>query len=165
MQPQVGCRQCLLCVLSGLAAGDHVVSSSSIFGASKVLLSGLLGKFGVSVDFVELTDLSAWESVIRKDTAMVFFETPTNPLMEVGDIEKISNIAHAKNEACLVVVDNCFCTPILQKPLSLGADVVLHSATKFIDGQGRCVGGAIVGTQEFVGEKVLAYMRTAGPSL
>ena len=96
---------------------------------------------------------------------MVFFETPTNPLMEIGDIAAISDLAHSANPDIKVVVDNCFCTPVLQQPLSLGADVVIHSATKFIDGQGRCIGGAVVGDAEFVGEKVVSFMRTAGPSM
>ncbi|MFT6100199.1 MAG: O-succinylhomoserine sulfhydrylase [Arenicella sp.] len=96
---------------------------------------------------------------------MVFFETPANPLMQIGDIAAISDIAHSANPDIKVVVDNCFCTPILQRPLSLGADVVLHSATKFIDGQGRCVGGAVVGDADFVGEKIVSFMRTAGPSM
>ncbi len=160
-----GMAAMLAVCMSGLKAGDHVVSSYSIFGASKVLLSGLLANFGVNVSFVELTNLDEWREALTKDTKMVFFETPTNPLMEVGDIAAIAHIAHQHNPDIKVVVDNCFCTPILQQPLSLGADVVLHSATKFIDGQGRCVGGAVVGDQEFVGEKVMGFMRTAGPSM
>ena len=96
---------------------------------------------------------------------MIFFETPTNPLTEVADISAIANLVHAVNSEIKVVVDNCFCTPLLQRPLKFGADVVLHSATKYIDGQGRCVGGAVVGDAEFVGERVGAYMRTAGPSM
>jgi len=102
---------------------------------------------------------------MQSNTGLVFFETPTNPLMEIGDIAAISELAHSHNPNLVVVVDNCFCTPILQQPLSLGADVVLHSATKFIDGQGRCVGGAVVGGAELVGEKVMGFMRTAGPSM
>jgi len=160
-----GMAAMLAVCMAGLKAGDHVVSSYSIFGASKVLLSGLLTDFGVNVSFVELTDLDQWRGALQANTKMVFFETPTNPLTEIGDIAAISELAHAYNPDIKVVVDNCFCTPILQRPLSLGADVVLHSATKFIDGQGRCVGGAIVGDQEFVGEKVLGFMRTAGPSM
>ena len=160
-----GMAAMLAVCMAGLKAGDHVVSSHSIFGASKVLLSGLLSNFGVEVTFVELTMLDEWRAAMQKNTKLVFFETPTNPLTEVGDIAAISEIAHSHNPDIRVVVDNCFCTPVLQQPLSLGADVVLHSATKFIDGQGRCVGGAVVGDAEFVGEKVLGFMRTAGPSM
>jgi len=160
-----GMAAMLAVCMAGLKAGDHLVSSHSIFGASKMLLANLLTNFGVSVSFVELTNLDEWRSALQTNTKMVFFETPTNPLMEVGDIAAISALAHQHNPDINVVVDNCFCTPILQQPLSLGADVVLHSATKFIDGQGRCVGGAVLGDQEFVGEKVLGFMRTAGPSM
>ncbi len=160
-----GMAAMLATCMAGLKAGDHVVSSRSIFGANQSLLKGLMGNFGVQTTFVNLVDLDAWRDAIQANTKMVFFETPTNPLMEIGDIAAISDIAHSANPDIKVVVDNCFCTPILQQPLSLGADVVLHSATKFIDGQGRCVGGAVVGDQEFVGEKIVSFMRTAGPSM
>lgn len=151
--------------MSGLQAGDHIVASRSIFGASQMLLNKVLAQFGVTTTFVDLTDLDDWQRALTKDSKMVFFETPTNPLMEVGDIAAISEIAHAYNPDIKVVVDNCFCTPILQRPLELGADVVMHSATKFIDGQGRCVGGAVVGDADFVGESVFGFMRTAGPAM
>jgi len=160
-----GMAAMLAVCMTALKSGDHVVAAKSIFGASRIMLSGLMAKYGVDTTFVELTDLDAWKSAMQKNTRMVFFETPTNPLMEVASIAAISDLAHTHNPDLLVVVDNCFCTPILQQPLSHGADVVLHSATKFIDGQGRCVGGAVVGGAEFVGEKVLAFMRTAGPSM
>ena len=160
-----GMSAMLTICMSGLKAGDHVVSSRSIFGASQILLSKILGDFGVDTTFVELTDLDQWRSALTSKTKMVFFETPTNPLTEIGDIAAISEIAHSHNPDIKVVVDNCFCTPILQRPLELGADVIMHSATKFIDGQGRCVGGAIVGDAEFVGDKVFSFMRTAGPSI
>lgn len=160
-----GMAAMLAVCMAGLKAGDHVVSSRSIFGANQSLLKGLMGNFGVETTFVELTNLDGWRDAMRPNTKMAFFETPTNPLMEIGDIAAIADIAHRSNPDIRVVVDNCFCTPILQQPLSLGADVVLHSATKFIDGQGRCVGGAVVGDAEFVGEKVVNFMRTAGPSL
>lgn len=160
-----GMAAMLAVCMASLKAGDHVVSSYSVFGASHTLLSGVMANFGVQTTFVSLTDLDAWHGAIQKNTKMVFFETPTNPLMEIGDIAAISDLAHAANPDIKVVVDNCFCTPILQQPLSLGADVVLHSATKFIDGQGRCVGGAVVGDEEFVGDKVVSFMRTAGPSM
>ena len=160
-----GMAAMLATCMAGLKAGDHVVSSRSIFGANQTLLKGLMGNFGVQTTFVSLTSLDEWRDAIQSNTKMVFFETPTNPLMEIGDIAAISEIAHSANPDIKVVVDNCFCTPILQQPLSLGADVVLHSATKFIDGQGRCVGGAVVGDNEFVGEQIVSFMRTAGPSL
>lgn len=151
--------------MSGLQNGDHIVSSRSIFGASQILLANVLAKFGIQTTFVDLVDLDAWRQALQKNTRMVFFETPTNPLTEIGDIAAISELAHAYNPDIKVVVDNCFCTPALQRPLALGADVVMHSATKFIDGQGRCVGGAVVGDEEFVDEKVFSFMRTAGPSM
>lgn len=150
--------------MTALKAGDHVVSARSIFGASYMLLNSLMTRFGIEVSFVELTDLEAWRNALQANTKMVFFETPTNPLTEIGDITAIADITHTYNPDIKVVVDNCFCTPVLQRPLEFGADVVMHSATKFIDGQGRCVGGAVVGDQEFVGEKVFGFMRTAGPS-
>jgi O-succinylhomoserine sulfhydrylase len=124
-----------------------------------------MGDFGVQTSFVDLSDLGAWKTALRGNTKLVFFETPTNPLTEIGDIAAISELAHSYNPDIKVVVDNCFCTPVLQRPLELGADVVMHSATKFIDGQGRCIGGAIVGDQEFVGETAFSFMRTAGPSM
>jgi len=160
-----GMAAMLATCMAGLQAGDHVVSSQSIFGANQTLLKGLMSNFGVQTTFVSLTDLDGWRTAMQANTKMVFFETPTNPLMEIGDIQAIAEIAHSFNPDAKVVVDNCFCTPILQQPLSLGADVVLHSATKFIDGQGRCVGGAVVGDAEFVGEKIVSFMRTAGPSM
>jgi len=160
-----GMAAMLATCMAGLQAGDHVVSSQSIFGANHTLLKGLMSNFGVETTFVCLTDLDAWQQAMQANTKMVFFETPTNPLMEIGDIAAISEIAHSASPDIKVVVDNCFCTPVLQQPLSLGADVVLHSATKFIDGQGRCVGGAVVGDEEFVGDKIVSFMRTAGPSM
>ncbi len=160
-----GMSAMLTICLAGLSAGDHIVSSRSIFGASYVLLDQVLSKYGINVSFVDLRDLDAWSESLRSNTKMVFFETPTNPLTEIGDIEAISDLAHKHNPDIKVVVDNCFCTPVLQRPLEFGADVIMHSATKFIDGQGRCVGGAIVGDEEFVGNKVFGFMRTAGPSM
>ena len=150
---------------SGLQAGDHMVAAKELFGASRILLSDFLARMGVSTTFVDLNDLKQWQNSLRTNTRMIFFETPTNPLTEVADISAIANLVHAVNSEIKVVVDNCFCTPLLQRPLKFGADVVLHSATKYIDGQGRCVGGAVVGDAEFVGERVGAYMRTAGPSM
>lgn len=151
--------------MTALNAGDHIVSSRSIFGATYMLLNSLMTRFGVDITYVELTELEEWRNALSANTKLVFLETPTNPLCEIGDIAAISDIAHSFNPDIKVVVDNCFCTPVLQRPLEFGADVVMHSATKFIDGQGRCVGGAVVGDQEFVGDKIFSFMRTAGPSI
>lgn len=160
-----GMAAMLTICMSALQAGDHIVASRSIFGASQLLLKNLLAKFGISTSFVALTELEQWRTALTANTKMVFFETPANPLTEIGDIAAISEIAHSYNPDIKVVVDNCFCTPALQQPLKHGADVIMHSATKFIDGQGRCIGGAIVGDEEFVCETVGSFMRTAGPSL
>ena len=145
-----------------LKSGDHIVSSRSIFGTSVMLFSNLLAKFGIATTFVDLTDYAAWEAAIRPDTRFLFLETPSNPLTEVADIKMLADIAHARN--CLLVVDNCFCTPVLQVPLQLGADLVIHSATKYLDGQGRCVGGAVIGDRKRL-DDVFAFLRTAGPTL
>jgi O-succinylhomoserine sulfhydrylase len=146
-----------------LQAGDHIVSSASIFGTSVSLFSKILPKFGLKTSFVPLSDYQAWEDAIRPETRMLFLETPSNPLTEIADIKRLAELAHNKN--CLLVVDNCFCTPILQRPLTLGADIVIHSATKYLDGQGRCVGGAIVGSESLLGEDVFGFLRTAGPTM
>jgi O-succinylhomoserine sulfhydrylase len=146
-----------------LAAGDHVVSSRSIFGTTRVLFDKYLAKFGIETDFVALTDLAAWEAAIQPNTKALFLETPSNPLNEIADIKKLSAIAKAHD--CILIVDNCFCTPALQRPLALGADIVIHSATKYIDGQGRGVGGAVVGDADLVGEQVYGFLRTAGPTM
>jgi O-succinylhomoserine sulfhydrylase len=149
--------------LALLKSGDHIVSSRNIFGPTVLLFNNYLGKFGIETSYVSLSDYGAWEKAIRPNTKLLFVETPSNPLTEIGDIARLAKLAHAKG--CLLVVDNCFCTPALQLPLKLGADVVIHSATKYLDGQGRCVGGAVVGNKELVGEKVYGFMRTCGPSL
>jgi len=146
-----------------LKAGDHIVASRSIFGTTTMLFSTYLTKFGIETSFVELADLQAWESALRPNTRMLFLETPSNPLTELADIALLADLAHAGDS--LLVVDNCFCTPALQQPLALGADVVIHSATKYLDGQGRCVGGAVVGDAERVGKDVYGFLRTAGPSM
>ncbi len=146
-----------------LQAGDHVVSSRSIFGSTVMLFNNYFRKFGVETSYVALTDLSAWAQAIRPNTRLLFLETPSNPLMEVADIAALAELARARG--CLLVVDNCFCTPALQRPLALGADIVIHSATKYLDGQGRCVGGAVVGDTERVGEQIYGFLRTAGPSM
>jgi O-succinylhomoserine sulfhydrylase len=146
-----------------LKAGDHIVSSRAVFGTTVVLFSQFMGKFGVETTYVSLTDYEAWERAIKPTTRMLFIETPSNPLTEVADIARLAEIAHAHN--CLLVVDNCFCTPALQQPLKLGADVIIHSATKYIDGQGRCIGGAVIGTEALVGKDVYGFLRTAGPTM
>ncbi|MDA8362426.1 MAG: O-succinylhomoserine sulfhydrylase [Gammaproteobacteria bacterium] len=146
-----------------LKAGDHIVASRSIFGTSVVLLRNYLGRFGVDTSFVPLADIGRWEQAIRKNTRMLFLETPSNPLLELADITVLAQLAHERG--CLLVVDNCLCTPALQRPLLLGADIVIHSATKYIDGQGRCLGGAVVGDGERVGKDVFGFIRTAGPSM
>ena len=146
-----------------LEAGDHVLSSRSVFGTTNVLFSKYLPRFGIQSSYVPLADLEAWEAAIRPETRLLFLETPSNPLTEVADIEALSELAH--RNGCLLAVDNCFCTPVLQQPLALGADLVIHSATKFLDGQGRCMGGAVVGDAKQVGEEVYGVLRSAGPSM
>ena len=146
-----------------LKAGDHIVSSNAIFGSTVVLFDKYLSALGIEVTYVPLTDLDAWKKAVKKNTRLFFLETPSNPLTEIADIQAVADIAHEKD--CLLVVDNCFCTPILQQPLKFGADVIIHSATKYIDGQGRCVGGAVVGDRTTVGETVYGFLRTAGPTL
>lgn len=145
-----------------LQSGDHVICSRSVFGTTTVLFSKYLQKFGVQVSTVDLTDLDAWQSAMRPNTKLLFCETPSNPLCHVADIQALAAIATTND--CLLVVDNCFCTPALQKPLELGADIVIHSATKYLDGQGRCLGGAVVGKAEHMSE-VLGFIRTCGPTM
>lgn len=146
-----------------LQAGDHIVSSRSIFGTSTVLFNKYLSRFGIETSYVSLTDVSDWEKAIKPNTKLFFLETPSNPLTDVADIEALAKLA--KQHDCLLVVDNCFCTPALQQPLKLGANIVIHSATKYLDGQGRCIGGAVVGDKKLVGEEVYGFLRTAGPSM
>ena len=146
-----------------LKSGDHIISSRSIFGSTVVLFNKYLKPFGVETTFVELTNIDAWKEAMRAETKILFLETPSNPLTEIADLKALADLAH--ENGCLLVVDNCLCTPILQQPLKLGADVVIHSATKYIDGQGRAVGGAVVGNKELVGEGVFGFLRTAGPTL
>lgn len=146
-----------------LKAGDHIVSSQSIFGTTVGLFNNVFSKFGLETSFVPLTDYSAWEAAISPATRLLFLETPSNPLTEVADIARLADIAHKHD--CLLLVDNCFCTPALQRPLEHGADIVIHSATKYLDGQGRCVGGAIVGSEALLGEDIFAFLRTAGPTM
>jgi len=146
-----------------LKAGDHVVCSRSVFGNTVLTFQNYFGKFGVNTDFVSLTDLTAWEAAIKPNTRFLFLETPSNPLIEIADIQALAELAH--KHGCLLVVDNVFCTPVLQKPLLLGADLVVHSATKYIDGQGRCVGGAVVGSDALIEKDIYPYLRTGGATM
>jgi O-succinylhomoserine sulfhydrylase len=146
-----------------LKAGDHVVCSRGVFGNTVLMFQNYFGKFGVETDFVDLVDSAAWEAAIKPNTRFLFLETPSNPLMEIADISVLANIAHKHD--CLLIVDNCFCTPVLQKPLELGADIVVHSATKYIDGQGRCVGGAVVASEEIIEKHIYPYLRTGGATM
>lgn len=146
-----------------LKAGDHVVVSQSVFGNTVLLFQNYFEKFGVSSDFVTLTDMAAWEAAIKPNTRFLFLETPSNPLIEIADIQKLAEIAH--KHGCLLVVDNVFCTPVLQKPLDLGADIVVHSATKYIDGQGRCIGGAVIARDELIEKDIYPYLRTGGATM
>lgn len=146
-----------------LKSGDHLLSSRSVFGTTTVLFEKYLPRFGIETSFVELTSLDAWKAAIRANTRILFLETPSNPLTEIADIRALADLAH--DNECLLVVDNCFCTPALQKPLALGADLIVHSATKYLDGQGRVVGGAVVGSEQLVGEELFGVIRTTGPTM
>jgi O-succinylhomoserine sulfhydrylase len=145
-----------------LKAGDHVICSRDVFGTTTNLFGKYLAKFGVEVTFVPLLDAAQWRAAIRDNTALLYMETPSNPLCEVADLAAMSELAKAND--CLLVVDNCFCTPALQTPLALGADIVIHSATKYLDGQGRCVGGAVVGSRDLM-DQVVTFLRTCGPTM
>jgi O-succinylhomoserine sulfhydrylase len=149
--------------LALLRSGDRILSSRSLFGSTTMLFNKYLTRFGIETDYVALSDLDAWAAAVTPKTRLLYLETPSNPLTEMVDIAALADLAHA--HGCLLAVDNCFCTPALQKPLALGADLVIHSATKYLDGQGRCVGGAVVGDRQRVGEEVFGVLRTAGPSL
>ena len=149
-------------VLAHLKQGDHIVTANSLFGATVQLFNNILSRCGITVSYVPLNDPAAWEAAITPQTRLFFLETPSNPLTELADIAALSAIAKAHD--ILLAVDNCFCTPILQRPLALGADLVVHSATKYIDGQGRVLGGAVCGPKHLTDE-VFKYLRTAGPTL
>lgn len=144
-------------------AGDEVVVARQVFGTTSVLFNKYLAKFGLKVRWVDLTDWAQWETAVTDTTDWVFVETPSNPLTEVVDIAALADLAHRHGAG--LVVDNCFCTPILQQPLALGADIVIHSATKFLDGQGRAIGGAVVGDVERVGNEVRGFLRSCGPTM
>ncbi len=146
-----------------LKAGDHVVCSRGVFGNTVLVFQNYFAKFGVETDFVDLIDSAVWEAAIKPNTRFLFLETPSNPLIEIADIAVLADIAHA--HGCLLIVDNCFCTPILQKPFELGADIVIHSATKYIDGQGRCVGGAVIASDEIIEKFIYPYLRTGGATM
>ncbi len=145
-----------------LEQGDHIVCSRSVFGTTTVLFTRYMQKFGVMVDLVPLTDLNAWRDKVTSKTKMMFLETPSNPLCDVADLAQLSAIA--KESGALLVVDNCFCTPALQQPLLMGADIIIHSATKYLDGQGRCLGGAVIGSKDVM-EPILGFVRTCGPTM
>jgi O-succinylhomoserine sulfhydrylase len=157
-----GMSAILACVMALCSTGDHVVASRSIFGTSVQLFSNILARWGLQVTFVSLTDLNAWQAAITPKTKLFFVETPSNPLTEVCDIAALADIAH--KAGAHLVVDNCFCTPAIQKPLELGADIIIHSATKYIDGQGRCLGGAVLGSKALM-EPVYGFLRTAGVTM
>ena len=153
----------ILATIMGLcSAGDHIVASRSIFGTTVQLFSNILKRWGLEVTFVSLTELNEWEDAIQKNTKLFFVETPSNPLTEVTDIKALSKIAHQKD--IKLVVDNCFCSPALQRPLLFGADIIIHSATKYIDGQGRCLGGAVLADKKTI-EPIYQFLRTAGPTM
>ena len=157
-----GMSAILACVMGLLKAGDHIVASRSIFGATVNLFNNIIQKFGVETTYVSATDVSEWQAAVRPNTRLFFLETPSNPLTEISDIAAIAAVA--KGCGALLAVDNCFCTPILQRPLELGADIVIQSATKYIDGQGRVLGGAVLGSKKNM-EGVYGFLRTAGPTL
>ncbi|MGB1402538.1 MAG: O-succinylhomoserine sulfhydrylase [Porticoccaceae bacterium] len=157
-----GMAATLSVIMALLQSGDHIVCSQDVFGSTRVMMDKYIAKFGVSVSYVPLVDLDAWQAAIKSNTKMLFCETPSNPLSEIADLEGLSAVA--KSAEALLVVDNCFCTPVLQKPLQWGADIVVHSATKYIDGQGRCLGGAVVGSAGLM-EQVEGFLRAAGPTM
>jgi O-succinylhomoserine sulfhydrylase len=158
-----GMAAILATAMALLKSGDHIVCSTAVFGATVQLFGGILGRFGVDTTFVSPTRTEEWERAMRPTTRLLFLETPSNPLTEVSDIAALSAIA--KRAGALLAVDNAFCTPALQRPLAHGADLVIHSATKHLDGQGRVLGGAVLGSNQVVMEQILPFLRTAGPSL
>jgi len=157
-----GMAASLAVIMALLEAGDHILCSRDVFGSTRILMDKYITKFGVEVTYVPLTDLAAWQSAVQPNTKMFFCETPSNPLSEIADIEALSQLS--KQAQALLVVDNCFCTPVLQKPLQWGADIVVHSATKYIDGQGRALGGAVLGSALLM-DQVQGFLRAAGPTM
>ena len=159
-----GMSAILACVMGLLSAGDHIVASKSLFGSTLNLFNNILKRFGIETTFVSLTETEEWELAVKSNTKIFFIETPSNPLTEISDIKELSTLA--KKSGAWLVVDNCLCSPILQRPLDLGADIVIHSATKYLDGQGRVLGGAVLGNRDLIMEKgVFGFLRTAGPTL
>ncbi len=157
-----GMAAILACVMGLLKSGDHIIASHSLFGSTVNLFNNVIKKFGVETTYVSATDVAQWQAAVRPSTKLFFLETPSNPLTEISDIAAISKIA--KSCGALLAVDNCFCTPILQQPFTLGADIVIHSATKYIDGQGRVLGGAVLGSKKNM-EGVYGFLRTTGPTM
>ena len=157
-----GMSAILACVMGLCNAGDHIVASRSIFGTSVQLFSNIMARWGLQVTYVSLTNPTEWQAAVTPKTKLFFAETPSNPMTEVGDIRVLADIAH--QSGAYLVVDNCFCTPAVQRPLELGADIIIHSATKYIDGQGRCLGGAVLGSKALM-EPVYGFLRTAGVTM
>jgi O-succinylhomoserine sulfhydrylase len=158
-----GMSAILSCVMGLLSAGDHIVASRSLFGSTVNLFNNILSRFNIETTFVSATDVAAWEEAVKPSTKLLFIETPSNPLTEISDITALASVA--RKAGALLAVDNCFCSPALQRPLELGADLVIHSATKYLEGQGRVLGGAVLGRRELVMDGVFGFLRTAGPSL
>ena len=159
-----GMSAILACAMGLLSAGDHIIASKSLFGSTLNLFNNILKRFGVEITFVSPTKIEEWEIAVKANTKIFFIETPSNPLTEISDIGALAVLA--KKSGAWLVVDNCFCSPILQRPLDLGADIVIHSATKYLDGQGRVLGGAVLGKRDLIIEKgVFGFLRTAGPTL
>ncbi len=158
-----GMSAILSCVMGLLSSGDHIVASRSLFGSTVNLFSNILTRFNIDTTFVSATDITEWEAAVRPSTKLLFVETPSNPLTEISDIAALASVA--KKAGALLAVDNCFCSPALQRPLELGADIVIHSATKYLEGQGRVLGGAVLGTRDVVMGGIFSFLRTAGPSL
>src|SRR6476620_11546167 len=158
-----GMAAILATALVHLKAGDHVVCSNAVFGATIQLFTNILGRFGIETTFVSPTRVEEWRAAVRGRTRLLFLETPSNPLTEVSDIAALAEVA--KKAGALLTVDNVFCTPALQRPLELGADIVVHSATKYLDGQGRVLGGAVLGKRALIEEPLTTFLRNAGPTL
>ncbi len=157
-----GMAAILATVMALMKSGEHIVSSRSIFGATQQLFGTILARFGIETTFIDSTDSAAFAAALRPNTRLLFIETPSNPLTEVLDIAALAAVAHARG--VLLMVDNCFCSPALQQPLKLGADLIIHSATKYLDGQGRVLGGAVCGPKTLTDE-VFKFLRTAGPTI
>jgi len=158
-----GMSAILATAMSLLKSGDHIVCSNAVFGATIQLFGGILSRFGVDTSFVSPTRVEEWQRAARPGTKLFFLETPSNPLTEISDIAALSAVA--KSAGALLAVDNVLCTPALQRPIELGADLVIHSATKYLDGQGRVLGGAVLGPRALMADRMIPFLRTAGPSL